>query len=54
MINEIKHEILVTLQGHQKNSSDIIITPVKYLVGPFIGNGEDVYRSTKRMSLQMR
>jgi hypothetical protein len=32
MINEIKHEILVTLEGHQKNSSDVIIIPIKYLV----------------------
>jgi hypothetical protein len=54
MINEIKHEILVTLQGHQKNSSDIIIIPIKYLVGSFIGYDEDVYKSTNRRSLQMR
>ena len=54
MINEIKHEILVTLQGHQKNSSDIIIIPIKYLVGSFIGYDEDVYKSTNRRPLQMR
>jgi hypothetical protein len=54
MINEIKHKILVTLQGHQKNSSDIIIIPIKYLVGSFIGYDEDVYKSTTRRSLQMR
>lgn len=53
-INEIKHEILVTLQGHQKNSSDIIIIPIKYLVGSFIGYDEDVYKSTNRRPLQMR
>jgi hypothetical protein len=54
MINEIKHKILVTLQGHQKNSSDIIIIPIKYLVGSFIGYDEDVYKSTTRRSLQMQ
>jgi hypothetical protein len=53
MINEIKHEILVTLQGHQKNCSDIIIIPIKYLVGSFIAYDEDVDKSTNRRSLQM-
>jgi hypothetical protein len=54
MINEIKYEILVTLQGHQKNSSDIIITPIKYSVGSFIHYDENVYKSTNGRSLQMR
>jgi hypothetical protein len=54
MINEIKHKILVTLQGHQKNSSDITITPIKYSVGSFIGYDENVYKSSNRSSLQMR
>jgi hypothetical protein len=53
-INEIKHEILVTLQWHQKNSSDIIIIPIKYSLGYFIGYDENVYQSTNRRSLQMR
>ena len=53
MINEIKHEILVTLEGHQKNYSDAIIIPIKYLVGSFISYDEDIYKSTNRRSLQM-
>jgi hypothetical protein len=53
MINEIKREILVTLEGHQKNSSDIIIILIKYLVGSFISYDEDVYKWTNRRSLQM-
>jgi hypothetical protein len=52
--NEIKREILVTLQGHQKNSSDIIIIPIKYLAGSPIAYDEDVYKPTNRRSLQMR
>jgi hypothetical protein len=54
LITEIKHEILVTLQGNQKNSSDVIIIPNKYLVGSLISYDEDLYTSTNRRSLQMR
>ena len=54
IITEITDEILVTLQGHQKNSSDRIIIPIKYLIGSFISYDEDVCTSTNRRSLQMR
>ena len=54
IITEINDEILVTLQGHQKNSSDRIIIPIKYLIGSFISYDEDVCTPTNRRSLQMR